>query len=803
MFSEVTSGLQAGSDLAIGSASVILSVTLLAVAARRRNLPFRRLVVWFWVFVLLAGTSHLLAALTLWWPIQTAAVVVKFATAIAAWVTVVALLLSIRGFLALRSRAQLEAEVSDRMVELERANARLAAEADEHRRTMDSLHRTEERLRLALQAGEMGAWEWDLRDNRVEWTLGLEAMHGLAPGTFGGTLDAFVALVHEDDRPQLKEKLDLALRDRTQFMIEFRTRRRDGTEGWVAGIGRAHYEADGRPVRMIGIGLDVTTRRRAEEAARFLADASRVLGDIEDVERTLQRLAALAVPRFVDYCAVTLIDSDGSLRRVPIARPDDGAAAAWVEFEQRSAAVVEESAGAAIRTGVTEWVPTLSREAMSAPGADGDPTQWRAGHGWRSCLTVPLKARGRTLGALTFATMGSGRHLDATDVRLAEQLAERASTAVENARLYDALRGADRRKDQFLAVLAHELRNPLAPLAAVADVLGSPDMAERDRLKAGAVLTRQVGLLTRLIDDLLDVARISEGKFVLRPEKTTLGALAGRALELVEPQATIAGHTITVDVSDADSEIVVDGTRVVQALANLLANAVKFSDTGSRIRVCGGVADGVATLSVADEGIGFSPGRSDRLFDMFTQEPGSDSHGGLGIGLYLVRAVAVLHGGTVTATSGGPGLGSVFTLRLPVGAELPSAAARAGESGAASAPRRVLIADDNHDSVEMLALLLTMHGHEVTVAYDGEQALALAAGRPHDVALLDLGMPVVDGYAVARQLAGSAARPAVVVALSGWGDADARRRTAAAGFDHHLVKPVQWAELERILGDTY
>lgn len=799
MFSEVTSGLQVGSDLAIGSASVILSVSLLAVAARRRNLPFRRLVVLFWVFVFLTGTSHLLSALTVWWPVQPAVGVVTFVTAIAAWLTVAALLLSIRGFRALRSRAQLEADVTERMLELERANARLAAEADEHRRTMDSLHRTEERLRLALQAGEMGAWEWDLRDNRVEWTLGLEGMHGLAPGTFGGTLDAFVALVHEDDRPQLKQKLDVALRDRTQFLIEFRTRRRDGTEGWVSGIGRAHYEADGRPVRMVGIGLDVTTRRRAEEAARFLADASKVLGDIEDVERTLQRLAALAVPRFVDYCAVTLIDQDGSLRRVPIAGPEEGAAAAWAEFEKRSAAVVQERAGAAIRTGVTELVPTVSADSGPDSGGGAEAAEWWTGRGWRSCLTVPLKARGRTLGALTFATLGSGRQLDAADVRLAEQLAERASTAVENARLYDALRGADRRKDQFLAVLAHELRNPLSPLAAVADVLSSPGMAEPDRLKAGAVLTRQVGLLTRLIDDLLDVARISEGKFVLRPEQTTLGALVGRAIELVEPQAAIAGHTMTVDVADADAAIVVDGSRVVQALANLLANAVKFSGAGSRTWVRGGVADGVASLAVVDEGIGFAPERSERLFDMFTQEPGSDSHGGLGIGLYLVRAVAVLHGGTVTATSEGPGLGSVFTLRLPVGAGSPGALAGPQGAAAPPSPRRVLIADDNHDSVEMLALLLTMHGHEVSVAFDGEQALALAAERTHDVALLDLGMPVLDGYAVARQLAGTAARPPLVVALSGWGDADARRRTAAAGFDHHLVKPVQWAELERVL----
>ena len=234
----------------------------------------------FGAFILLCGTTHLIEAVIFWWPIYPVAGAVKFATAVASWGRVVTLAPVVRDALTQRSPAQLDAEVAARTAELKSANERLAAEAAEHRRTLDSLHRTEERLRLALEAGEMGAWEWDLSDNRVEWTPGLDAMHGLAPGAFGGTLDSFVALVHEDDRPQLESDLEIALREGTQFTTEFRTRRIDGTEGWVTGIGRAHYEADGRPVRMVGVGLDVTTRRQAEEAARCLADAGRVRGDI-------------------------------------------------------------------------------------------------------------------------------------------------------------------------------------------------------------------------------------------------------------------------------------------------------------------------------------------------------------------------------------------------------------------------------------------------------------------------------------------------------------------------------------------
>lgn len=803
MFSDVASRLLVGFDLAIGFASIILSVVVLVLVVRRKHLPFRRLALLFWIFVFLGGTSHLAAALTAWWPIQPLTGTVKFAAAVAGWATVIALAFMVREFRALRSRAQLEAEVAARMAELERANERLAAEAAEHRRTLDSLHRTEERLRLALEAGEMGAWEWDLRDNRVEWTPGLDAMHGLPPGGFGGTLEAFVALVHEDDRPELQARLDVALRERTQFAIEFRTRRVDGTQGWVAGVGRAHYEADGRPVRMVGVGLDVTTRRQAEEAAQFLADAGKVLGDIVDVESTLQRLAALAVPRFADYCAVSLIDPNGELRRVPIERRAGEREPVWAEFDVRAADIVADSAGTAVRTGVAGFVPVLSPALIRERVGDRETAEWLSKLGLHSCLTVPLQAHARVLGSLTFVTGPSGRYFTAADVRLAEQLAERASTAVENARLYEALREADRRKDQFLAVLAHELRNPLAPLASVADLLTRAEIRGLDQLKSGAVLTRQVGYLTRLTDDLLDVARISEGKFTLRPEPTTLESLAGRAVELVEPQAAAAGQTIAVDVLHPDTAIVVDVSRVVQAIANLLANAVKFSRPGCRTRLSADIVDGVVSIAVEDEGVGFAPERGERLFDMFTQEPGSDSHGGLGIGLYLVRAVAVLHGGTVTATSPGPGRGSVFTVRLPIGAAPADTGPGLHDAVAPATPCRVLVADDNRDSVEMMELLLTMHGHEVTVAFNGEQALALAlaADRPHDVALLDLGMPVMDGYAVARQLSGSAARPRVVIALSGWGDADARRRTAAAGFDHHLVKPVQWAELERLLAE--
>ena len=432
--------LHIGSDLAIWTAYFSIPALLLTLARRRRDLPFRRVFLLFGAFILLCGTTHLIEAVIFWWPIYPVAAAVKFATAVASWGTVVTLAPVVRDALTLRSPAQLEAEVAARTSELERANERLAADAAEHRRTLDSLHRTEERLRLALEAGEMGAWEWDLRDNRVEWTPGLDAMHGLAPGAFGGTLDSFVALVHEDDRPQLESDLEVALREGTQFTTEFRTRRIDGTEGWVTGIGRAHYEADGRPVRMVGVGLDVTTRRQAEEAARFLADAGRVLGDIVDVESTLQRLATLAVPRFADYCAVSLLDPNGELRRVPL---DGGAMtveAAWAGFEASYPEIVADSAANVVRTGVAEFVPVISRELIETRVADTASAETPASLGLRSYLTVPLKARGKVLGSLTFVTAGSGRYLTADDVRLAEQLAERASTAVENARLYEALR---------------------------------------------------------------------------------------------------------------------------------------------------------------------------------------------------------------------------------------------------------------------------------------------------------------------------------------------------------------------------
>jgi signal transduction histidine kinase len=540
--------------------------------------------------------------------------------------------------------------------------------------------------------------------------------------------------------------------------------------------------------------------RGALQSATLLAEAGHALAGLVDVESTLGRVASLAVPRFADFCAVSLLQPDGTLRRVALENGADGRLRALTDtLATRYPETSGASALRVVRSGTAELVPEISADSVRAAVQDPELAASLIGLGLRSYITVPLTARGRVLGALTFVTAASGRIYTADDLAVAEDLGARAAVAVDNAQLYEALREADRRKDQFLALLAHELRNPLAPLATVAQILERSEADAQDRARLAAILGRQVRHLTRLIDDLLDVARITEGKIALRREAVTVGELVDRAVEMVDTQAAAAGARIDRAVDVAATIITVDPSRTVQALANLVGNAVKFSPRGGTVRVAAHLDGQDAVFTVSDDGEGFPPAHAERLFDMFAQGAGQEGKGGLGLGLYLVRAVAVLHRGTATAHSDGPGRGSRFTLRLPAAPEPHTDIPAAPRTALRPGGRRVLVADDNRDAADSLAMLLSLAGHDVRVAHGGTAALSVARVFRPEVALVDIGMPLLDGYEVARRLAAGPGRPALLAAISGWGDAEARQRTQAAGFDAHLVKPVQWDALAALL----
>jgi PAS domain S-box-containing protein len=371
-------------------------------------------------------------------------------------------------------------------------------------------------------------------------------------------------------------------------------------------------------------------------------------------------------------------------------------------------------------------------------------------------------------------------------------------------RAEETLREADRRKDEFLATLAHELRNPLAPIGNALQILRMPGVDPATAERSRDVMERQLQQLVRLVDDLLDVSRVMRGKITLHRERVELAAVIARAVETAQPFIEAQGHELTVSVPAEPLTVEADPVRLAQVVGNLLTNAAKYTERGGRIWLTGRREGSEAVLRVRDTGIGIAPEVLPRVFDLFVQvdHAATRSQGGLGIGLTLVQNLVELHHGTVEALSPGLGQGSEFVVRLPLPARGPEAVQPAHDGGAArpTPGRRLLIADDNRDAADSLAWLLRLRGHEVRVAHDGPAALELAEDFRPEVAFLDIGMPGMDGYTVARRLRQLPVLEKIrLAALTGWGQAEDRRRSAEAGFDHHLVKPVELEDLERVL----
>jgi signal transduction histidine kinase len=368
-------------------------------------------------------------------------------------------------------------------------------------------------------------------------------------------------------------------------------------------------------------------------------------------------------------------------------------------------------------------------------------------------------------------------------------------------RAEDALREADRRKDDFLATLAHELRNPLAPIRNGLEILrltGAPDPRAAG---AQAMMERQLAHLVRLVDDLLDVSRITRGKVELRRERVRVRDVVEHAVETSRPLVEAGRQLLAV--SHAGEPLWVDGdlTRLAQVVSNLLNNAARFTPTGRRIDVLARREGDQAVIEVRDEGAGIPAETLPRVFELFAQggHAADRAGGGLGIGLSLARALCELHGGTIDAASPGPGLGSTFTVRLPL-APAPVPADGAATPAARGRARRVLVVDDNVDAADSLALLLRLGGHEVATAQDGPAAIEAARRQPPEVVFLDIGLPGMDGYEVARRLRADPATAGTrLVALTGWGADEDRRRSHDAGFDLHLTKPVEAEAIERVL----
>jgi signal transduction histidine kinase/DNA-binding response OmpR family regulator len=550
--------------------------------------------------------------------------------------------------------------------------------------------------------------------------------------------------------------------------------------------------------------VEQTKRAAAEEMARrsaFLAEASRVLTSSLDFEATLRGLLRLIVPTLADLALVTQTEGPNHTCSSELAwlHPATGEllhAPTGPDVPRDSLRDCHERV---LATGVGETLEQLN--VPYPPGQPDHSSEQRI----RSAIVLPLRARGRTLGAVTLALASAQRRFGPADRALAQDLAERAAIALDNARLYRDIQENDRRKNEFLAMLSHELRNPLAPVRNAVHILRQCGIDHPQVVWARDVINRQVSHLVRLVDDLLDVSRITRGKIRLQRVSLDVAGVVATALETSRPLIQRHGHELTVTLPEEPVRVVADPARLAQVLANLLNNAAKYTPDGGRISLIVEKADNEVVFRVRDTGAGIPAEMLTKVFDMFTQMDRSldRSQGGLGVGLTLVRRLVELHGGTVEAFSDGLEKGSEFVVRLAAeGLEPKPAVERNGVGAHALAPTvyRVLVVDDNVDAADSLAVLLRLAGHTVRLAHDGPGAMEAAQGFHPDAVLLDLGLPGFDGYEVARRLrAQPEFKDVLLVAVSGYGQEEDRIRSRQSGFNHHLTKPVDFDLLAQVI----
>jgi two-component system CheB/CheR fusion protein len=595
---------------------------------------------------------------------------------------------------------------------------------------------------------------------------GVEALCGVTPAEATADPALLYRLVVPEDLPRLRAREEEAFRGRTPFDCQFRTRPRGSAEVRWLHCRSAPRPLPGGGAMWDGIAVDVTDRVRAEAALRdserLLAQSQRAarvgswelqLEDLDDVNANPLRWSDEAYRIFGYEPGRVVVTNDLFFHAV---HPDDRAAIA--------AAVAE-----SLRGGDTY---EIEHRIVRPDGTHRVVQQW---------AHIERDAEGRPLRML-------GTCQDVTERRAAEE----------------ALREADRRKDEFLAMLGHELRNPLAPIRNGLAVLRHRGGADPTVARVLTLMERQVAHAARLIDDLLDVSRVTRGVIELRREPVILADVVTRALEEARPDLEERRHRLELVVAPEPLVLSADPARVQQIVTNLLTNAAKYTPPGGRVSLRVGREGGEAVVRVRDDGIGIRPEMRARIFELFTQADRVEGRvsEGLGLGLPLVKRLVQLHGGSVEVHSDGPGLGSEFVVRLPL-ARGPVGVPHAlpGLGGPAARPRRVLVVDDNRDGADSLAMLLRLGGHDVCVANDGPGAVTAAASFAPEVVLLDIGMPGMNGYEVARRirlLPGSGR--VLLVAVTGYGQEEDRRRSRAAGFDHHLVKPVEFDALARLLG---
>jgi len=643
------------------------------------------------------------------------------------------------------------------------------ATAAERRRAEAALQDTRAGLEAIIAAAEVAVWSLDIAAGRVRGDTRMVEMFGLRPeDADGADVARYFAVIHPDDVPPTQVLLGRAMETGAPYDATFRVRTPDGAWRWV--LARGHLDRSaGMRGTMRGVVIDASLQKEAEERLQANEERYRTLFDAIDEA----------------VCVIDMLYDDAGI-------PCD------YRFLEVNPAFVKatglaDAVGRTVRALLPAHVARWA-DAFGKVAASGDPVHF--------IDQIERLERWYDVYAARVGPAGSRKV-----VVLFTDITERRRTELELRRLAGDLAEQDRRKTEFLATLAHELRNPLAPIRSGLHLMRRTRSDPAAIARVQDIMDRQLDHLVHLVDDLLDVARITRGQVELKPALVPLAEVLNAAVETSLPLIEAARHKLDVRLPAEALMLHADATRITQVVSNLLNNAAKYTPRGGHIVLAAERDGSRALIAVSDNGIGIPPESLGEVFRMFTQIPNATRHmpGGLGIGLSLVKSLVELHGGTLQAASAGIGTGSVFTVRLPlaeVGADKAAPAAPAPD--AASIPAlRLLVVDDNRDAADTLAALLSVMGHDVVVAHDGHQALRMLDGLAPHAVFLDIGMPGLSGYEVAQAVRRDARHDGVMlVALTGWGGAEDRARTAQAGFDAHLTKPATVTAIESVLRDV-
>ena len=638
----------------------------------------------------------------------------------------------------------------------------LQQEIEERMTAESALALANARLESSMAAAEIGSWVWNLQSQEVTLDRNLAALYGRdAAAPLQGDPSLLHQQIHPEDLPRVLAAEDASRETGRLESTEYRILLPDQSVRWVVSRGTVHTDALLQPTLLLGLLIDITAQRVAERALRQSEKLYRAIGESIDYGVWVTDASGRNVYASDSFLNLVGVNQEqcSNLGWAEVLHPDDVQAtrAAWQECVSTGGVWYREHR---FRGADGNYHPILA-QGVQMRDEDGKPTGW------------------------------AGINLDISRIKKTEE----------------ALREADRRKDEFLATLAHELRNPLAPIRHAARLLGVKGIDEQQGKAAREIISRQVSRMALLLDDLLELSRITRGRLELRKEPVLLSSLVSAALETAQPLIDSKHHALAVNMPADNVELIVDPLRMSQALSNLLTNAAKYTDPGGRIVLDIRRSPQNVTFAVSDSGIGIQANVLPKVFEMFSQVDSAidRSEGGLGIGLALVKGLVSLHGGTVDAASGGQGQGSTFIIRLPgdqVRVRRVDAKAASPAQTVAGPLGKILVVDDNRDAANSLAMVLGSSGHATLTAYAGEEALQLGDAERPDVVVLDIGMPDMTGYDAAQRIRKTSwGKHVLLLAVTGWGQKEDIQRAVNAGFNFHMTKPADPERVEQLVRD--